>query len=223
MIAVSEPPLEYIPRGRRVADEHPGPEIKQHPHLPSENLLLLRLQNVNISAKEEHNEFWCVREIYEDCGENRKFNKPQRGKTGTANRKGGGLEGNSSKNSNADPNTTCGGERTSKQQYGPPEYMCEYVVNSEEELYVKKHTAVWTRGNNVKCMLIVIRLIKFHPVAGICDERSVLPHLCFTCETPIKFAFFCNKSFVSSSKEYTKDEEEDQNITSICLIGKYKI
>lgn len=60
--------MEYIPRGRPAVDEHPGPaETKTHPHLPSENILLQRLQNVNISAKEEHNEFWCIREIYEEC------------------------------------------------------------------------------------------------------------------------------------------------------------
>ena len=59
---------------------------------------------------------------------------------------------------------------------------------------------------------------------GLSDERSILPRLCFTCETPIKFAFFCNRNFVKS-KEYCKkakihDQTEEDSITSICLIGK---
>uniref|UniRef100_A0A1I8M2U1 Uncharacterized protein n=1 Tax=Musca domestica TaxID=7370 RepID=A0A1I8M2U1_MUSDO len=192
MIAVSES-LEYIPRGRQAVDEHPGPtEIKQHPQLPSENLLLLRLQNVNISAKEEHNEFWCVREIYEDFSQNkRNGNKKSQG----GGNKGQGFGNNLNKNSDAKSN----GENNPKTT-GPSEYMCEYLVNSEEELYVKKHTAVWTRG--------------------ISDERCTLPRLCFTCETPIKFAFFCNKSFISSPKEQLAEEETGQKVTSICLIDQ---
>ena len=135
MIAVSEPPLEYIPRGRPAVDEHPGPtETKQHPHLPSENILLQRLQNVNISAKEEHNEFWCVREIYEECKRNEKSNK--------------------SEIKRKDPATKCHKNTTdtkskfytSPSYTSPDEYVSEYLINSEEELYVKKHTAVWTKG-----------------------------------------------------------------------------
>lgn len=58
---------------------------------------------------------------------------------------------------------------------------------------------------------------------GLADERSILPRLCFTCETPIKFAFFCNKSFTQSSLAYNKagEDEEDDKQTSICLIGEY--
>lgn len=210
MIAVSES-LEYIPRGRQAVDEHPGPtEIKQHPQLPSENLLLLRLQNVNISAKEEHNEFWCVREIYEDFSQNKRNgnNKSQGGGN-----KGQGFGNNLNRNSDAKSN----GENNPKTT-GPSEYMCEYLVNSEEELYVKKHTAVWTRGKeqrNVKTNLN----INLYSSLGISDERCTLPRLCFTCETPIKFAFFCNKSFISSPKEQLAEEETGQKVTSICLIG----
>lgn len=126
MIAVSEPPLEFIPRGRRAVAEHPGPtEAKLHTHLASENILLQRLQNVNISAKEEHNEFWCIREVYEDCEWEKKVTKCL--KTNTTN------EDNQNNKSNF--------------SYPPREYISENLLNSEEELYVKKHTAVWTRGN----------------------------------------------------------------------------
>ncbi|XP_075158873.1 anaphase promoting complex subunit 1 [Haematobia irritans] len=188
MIAVSEPLLEYIPRGRLAVDEHP--EIKPNPHLPSENALLLRLQNFNISPKEEHNEFWCVREIYEECSPRTK-NISRTKETKKTAEKGKETKLNSSKSGKL--------RQSNNNIHGPPEYMCEYVVNSEEELYVRKHTAVWTRG--------------------ISDERCVLPRLCFTCETPIKFAFFCNKSFFRSAKDKAK-EEDGEKITSICLIDQ---
>ncbi|XP_023295773.2 anaphase-promoting complex subunit 1 [Lucilia cuprina] len=191
MIAVSEPPLEYVPRGRPAVDEHPGPtETKPHPHLPSENILLQRLQNVNISAKEEHNEFWCIREIYEEC---KREEKPHKFEIKTkASMKRNSKDNDKSKDVNLN------------YLKEPQEYVSEYLMNSEEELYVKRHTAVWTRG--------------------LADERSILPRLCFTCETPIKFAFFCNKSFTQTSLEYHKkqqeeDEEEDKQ-TSICLIDQ---
>jgi len=68
MIAVAEPPLEFIPRGRQAAEDHPGPSEPPLPkYIPAEHLLLQRLQNVNISAAtEEPQEFWCIREIYDD-------------------------------------------------------------------------------------------------------------------------------------------------------------
>lgn len=136
MIAVSEPPLEYIPRGRPAVDEHPGPtETKPHPHLPSENILLQRLQNVNISAKEEHNEFWCIREIYEECKE-REDKQKFMVKAKTAQKK-------ATKNNASDVKNK---EETCNYSKEPQEYVSEYLINSEEELYVKKHTAVWTRG-----------------------------------------------------------------------------
>lgn len=135
MIAVSEPPLEYIPRGRPAVDEHPGPtETKPYPHLPSENILLQRLQNVNISAK-EHNEFWCIREIYEECKWEKKSNKFEI-KTKPTLKKN--LKNGSTNNNVKDDNLTY---LTTAQ-----EYVSDYLINSEEELYVKKHTAVWTRG-----------------------------------------------------------------------------
>ena len=58
-------------------------------------------------------------------------------------------------------------------------------------------------------------------ILGLADERSNLPRLCFTCETPIKFAFFCKKSFTQSSLQYDKksEDEDDEKQTSICLIG----
>lgn len=62
-----------------------------------------------------------------------------------------------------------------------------------------------------------------------------MPRLCFTCETPIKFAFFCSKSFIigkrdaqsqnkgSARKSYS-EEEEEEDFRAICLIGrKYHI
>ncbi|XP_037936242.1 anaphase-promoting complex subunit 1 [Teleopsis dalmanni] len=180
MIEAAEP-LEFIPQGRLAFEEHPGPlDTKNHLLLPSEYILLQRLQNVNISEPDEHNEFWCLREIYEDCSERKvqaRIVKPQKKQT------------------------------FSKQKFKPPkipqpthDYMCDYVINSEEELYIKKHTAFWTRG--------------------ISDDDIVLPRLCFTCETPIKFGFFCNKSFIIGGKHKKNNAENDNedDISAVCLI-----
>lgn len=136
MIAVSEPPLEYIPRGRPAVDEHPGPtESKQNPHLLSENILLQRLQNVNISAKEEHNEFWCIREIYEEC-RNKQSNKLDI-KTKESITK-------NNKNMTGTKSNLCNSKLIS---YSSTDvYIGDHLINSEEELYIKKHTAVWTKG-----------------------------------------------------------------------------
>lgn len=159
MIAASEP-LEFIPRGRQAVEEHPGPVVPMpNSNIPSENVLLHRMQNVNISSNDESNEFWHVREIYSECKrESAMYNQ----KIKTTN---------------------------------SPDYMRDFYVNSEEELYVKKHTAVWNRG--------------------LYAERGVLPRMCFTCETPIKFGFFCNESFVH---DVLKKEYDKNNLTSICLI-----
>ncbi|XP_055843307.1 anaphase-promoting complex subunit 1 [Episyrphus balteatus] len=158
MIAASEP-LEFIPRGRQAVEEHPGPVVPiPNSCIPTENVLLYRMQNVNISSNDEPNEFWYIREIYTEC--RRDSPQTQQYKT---------------KNS--------------------PDYMTDFYVNSEEELYVKKNTAVWNRGLHT--------------------ERGVLPRMCFTCETPIKFAFFCNQSFLHGTM---KKECDKTKLTSICLI-----
>ncbi|GAB0094323.1 Anaphase-promoting complex subunit 1 [Sergentomyia squamirostris] len=80
-------------------------------------------------------------------------------------------------------------------------FLHTYKVNSEDELYVKGNTAVWSQG-----------------LQG--DDDQVAPRVCFTCETPIKFAFFCSPSFMES--DGSKDEEEaggkKDKVRGICLI-----
>ncbi|XP_067639434.1 anaphase-promoting complex subunit 1 isoform X2 [Eurosta solidaginis] len=194
MIAASEP-LEFIPRGRQAVEEHPGPtDVKQQNHLSTEHVLLQRMQNVNISASDEHNEFWCVREIFEDFNDNLAGGRVDHCK----------QEKNEHNNGDDNGNVT---EQQRLAAYADVDYMCEYFINSEEELYVKKYTAVWTRG--------------------LYDENSIMPRLCFTCETPIKFAFFCSKSFVTASRNTTSAKgrrkihtEEDEDFTAICLIDQ---
>lgn len=57
---------EFIPRGRQAVNEHPGPLVpKNQVQVPTEHLLLYRLQNVTIS-KDKPTEFWCVQEIFKD-------------------------------------------------------------------------------------------------------------------------------------------------------------
>lgn len=124
---------EFIPRGRQAVEEHPGPtDVKAHNHLSTEHVLLQRMQNVNISASDEHNEFWCVREIFEDLNEDL-----------------AGVRGNQLTNGQCDKDEGDNKAYLQQQQraaYADVDYMCEYLVNSEEELYVKKNTAVWTKG-----------------------------------------------------------------------------
>lgn len=108
---------EFIPRGRQAVEEHPGPVYhKQQVNIPNEHILLHRLQNVNISSDEDFNEFWCVREIYDDIHES------------------------SSKKDATDSRPAS------------PNYMVDFNINSEEELYVKGYTAVWTKGSSKRCM-----------------------------------------------------------------------
>lgn len=91
---------------------------------------------------------------------------------------------------------------------GSPNFMTEYSVNSEEELYFKGHTAAWSRG--------------------ISSNENVLPRTCFTCETPIQHAFFCSDNFIqikSNDKFKFKLEEPKKDYgeaAGICLIGKFK-
>lgn len=49
----------------------------------------------------------------------------------------------------------------------------------EDELYFKGNTAIWTQG--------------------IADEYE-MPRVALTCETPIKFAFFCPPTFIERKK-----------------------
>lgn len=93
--------------------------------------------------------------------------------------------------------------------YDGAELMSDFVVNSEQELYFKGHTAVWTRG--------------------IANELGVLPRTCFTCETPIRHAFFCTESFVRTDAMDSRMKDKVQVLnesntnkkrhTGICLIG----
>lgn len=69
----------------------------------------------------------------------------------------------------------------------------ECYINSEEEIYYKKNTAVWSKG--------------------IRENRDVLPAVLFTCDTPIKYAFFCSKNFLNLSKD----------LTTICIIDSASI
>uniref|UniRef100_A0A182MRE7 Uncharacterized protein n=1 Tax=Anopheles culicifacies TaxID=139723 RepID=A0A182MRE7_9DIPT len=72
-------------------------------------------------------------------------------------------------------------------------YLC-----TEEELYVRGHTAVWTQ-----C---------------VGNESQGLPQNTFTCDTPIRFAFFCPKRFIRPDTALPGKPDSDQS--AICLIDK---
>lgn len=90
-------------------------------------------------------------------------------------------------------------------------YFYDFNGSSEEELYVKGHTAVWSKG--------------------IISEEHVPPKICFTCETPIKFAFFCSPDFTKSelfvnnpkNTEENEVEVTDEDFTGICLIDNLSL
>lgn len=91
--------------------------------------------------------------------------------------------------------------------YDGEEFMSDFMVNSEHELYFKGNTAVWTRG--------------------IGNDVAVLPRKCFTCETPIRHAFFCPEEFIRTDEMDSRMKEcanridiKKKNPKGICLIGK---
>lgn len=129
------------------------------------------MQNVNISADETCNEFWCVRELYDDLWTTNDTTEPFNRST------------------------------------AHPNFITDVIVNSEEELYVKGCTAVWTKG--------------------ITDENGVLPKNCFTCESPIRHAFFCPLNFIQTEEPNKRNPPSEasakktaDDLTGICLIGK---
>lgn len=84
----------------------------------------------------------------------------------------------------------------------------DFVVNAENELYVKGTTAVWTNGLNQG------------------KHDSISPVTCFTCDTPIRYAFFCSSDFFKSENPDKRNNEHcvDENSKNyfedigICLI-----
>lgn len=155
---------EFIPRGRKAVEDHPGPLVsKKQINIPSEHLLLHRLQNVNISSGDSGVEGWVIREML-----------PER------------------------PN------KSSEQNSTVFVTESDLHINSEEELYFKGHTAVWSKG-----------------IAS--EDGEVLPRICFTCDTPIKHAFFCSPNFVKTKnpdKRPEKQVPDEDEPNGICLIGK---
>lgn len=62
----------------------------------------------------------------------------------------------------------------------------EKESHQEDELYVKGHTAVWTQG---------------------LSAEHQMPRVCLTCESTIKFAFFCPPSFISVHEPIETEEK----------------
>lgn len=158
MITASEP-LEFIPRGRQAVNGHPGPLVLKKPvSVPSDFILLQRMQDVNISLDDSPVEFYQICETYNE------------------------LEDASDS----------------------PGFLREAEFNTEEELYVKGNTAVWTTG---------------------LSSEEAAPHTCLTCENPIKFAFFSPRSFVApEGKEKQKkgkqrsSKKDQQSKSAVCLM-----
>ncbi|XP_017115012.1 anaphase-promoting complex subunit 1 [Drosophila elegans] len=207
MIAVAEPPLEFVPRGRQSAAEHPGPHnqtLARHQLPNTEHLLLQRLQNVNISSAGEDagpnggcQESWTIREMYDDyeAAEERAARRRQL------------IE----RTKRCGPKAAAATQLTSLPQglLHPPlerreEPMCDYMVNNEEELYVHRNTVVWTQGFNDD------------------NDDGVYRRMCFTSDTPVRFACFLNRSFVRGRLAQMKAaaQSEDDDLTAICVMDQ---
>lgn len=131
---LSKKSQEFIPRGRRVVEEHPGTLARKHDYIPNEFMLLDRMQNVNLSKDEHFHENWTIREIYEHSP-------------------------------------------ISESDLG---FLHPATVNSEEELYFRGNTAVWSRG------------------LSDAQNEKASSEICYTSEGPIQFAFFCTKNFLDA-------------------------
>lgn len=71
-------------------------------------------------------------------------------------------------------------------------FVVSSIVNSEQELYVKGNTAAWSKGINGD------------------QQQHQLPVTCFTCDTPIKHAFFCPPEFYAD-ENLEKDSQPKRN------------
>lgn len=141
---------EFIPRGRQTAAEHPGPNVKKPLYFTSENILLNRLKNVNISSDSTTtSEFWCIQDV------NREFVEID--------------------------------QYYAKTTAQVDDMLC--TKDEEHELYVKGCIAVWTKG--------------------IYEQATTrnMPTMCFTCQSPIRFAFFCPSTFFTCPNP---DKRKDQ-------------
>ncbi|XP_017852968.1 anaphase-promoting complex subunit 1 [Drosophila busckii] len=199
MIAIAEPPQEFVPRGRQAAEEHPGPSDAPLPkYLPAEHVLLQRLQNVNISeAADEAQEFWCIREIYDDYEAS--YSRSQKRQHLLEQTKKCGPNAAAATQLISLPQDILQNSPTNRE-----EPMCDYIVNNEEELYVHKNTVVWTQGRNDD------------------EDDGVYKRSCFTCDTPVKFACFLNRQFVRGGLAQLKAalQPDEDNLTAICVVDQ---
>lgn len=219
MIAASEP-LEFVPHGRTVLARHPGQIYSKHNISASENSLLYKLTNFAIKDesllenKEGEHEWWSIREVYYRSGDDfvedppetkeskneynsESFHAPSRLKTDfnisikselLSNMKkvdavgmisagpSRGGSANSSSNMSKKFNLNTGTKYGSNKKPLNPKTDSSY----EEELYVKGCTAVWSKG-----------LIST-PATKLSDPEHRETIACYTIDSPIKHAAFCN-------------------------------
>ncbi|XP_023031148.1 anaphase-promoting complex subunit 1 [Drosophila willistoni] len=222
MIAVAEPPLEFVPRGRQAAKEHPGAQDQAPPgtrtkYLPTEHVLMQRLQNVNIStgargdddddeetpggAAGGQTEFWLIREIYDDYEESYKRER-RRQQLMELTKKCGPKAAAAEQMTSLPPELLR--PRPGYESHEEP--MCDYMVNNEEELYVHRNTVVWTQGL----------------VDDDDEDVGVFKRMCFTCDTPVKFACFLNSTFVRGRLAQLKAsiQPEEDSLTAICVMDQ---
>lgn len=77
------------------------------------------------------------------------------------------------------------------------DFLRPYLVNSEDELYVKGNTAVWTKGQSDSV------------------NRKSTCEICFTCDSTIQFGFFCTENFLNA--EYKIEEtQQDTKKSQAC-------
>lgn len=78
-------------------------------------------------------------------------------------------------------------------------FLTPATVNSEEELYFRGNTAVWS--------------------SGLCsaEHEKTAGEICYTSESPIQFAFFCTKNFLDA--DYKMDVKPPSKPIDISIQG----
>lgn len=76
------------------------------------------------------------------------------------------------------------------------DFLRPFLVNSEDELYVKGNTAVWTKGLSDSI------------------NRKSTSEVCFTCDSTIQFAFFCTENFLNAEYKVEHNQQETNKQSS---------
>lgn len=88
-------------------------------------------------------------------------------------------------------------DETNERKKTCPAFLEEMHKATENEIYVRGQTAVWTKG--------------------LATDNAPGPHICFTLESPIKFAFICPDHFIKPNSKFKAFDRANESKSSYCL------